>query len=84
MPVSQPGTTRTDNGIDVSKLVATIDAITQDPSLGSFTFRAFLELGIGVNGVNRIAGGHLRRCPGAGQRARTTCAATPSSRTNPL
>lgn len=33
-------TINTKNGIDVDQLVETIDAIKDDPSLGSFTFRA--------------------------------------------
>lgn len=49
-----PGTTRSDNGIDVSRLIETIDAITEDPSLGRFTFRATSTWQDGTHNVGEI------------------------------
>jgi uncharacterized OsmC-like protein len=44
------------NGIDVEQLVQTIEAIKEDPSLGSFTFRAKSTWQEGTHSVGEIAG----------------------------
>jgi uncharacterized OsmC-like protein len=48
--------TTTLNGIDVSRLVETIEAIGADADLGSFTFRATSEWKDGTHSVGAIAG----------------------------
>ncbi|MGQ0847566.1 MAG: OsmC family protein [Actinomycetota bacterium] len=49
----------TDNGIDVGRLVETIEAIKGDPNLGTFTFRAKSSWVDGTHNVGEIAGfGH--------------------------
>jgi len=47
-------TVSTKNGIDVDQLVATIDAIKKDPSLGSFTFRASSSWKDGTHNTGEI------------------------------
>jgi uncharacterized OsmC-like protein len=44
------------NGIDVDQLVATVDAIKEDPNLGAFTFRARSTWKEGTHNVGEIAG----------------------------
>jgi uncharacterized OsmC-like protein len=44
------------NGIDVDQLVETIEAIRENPSLGSFTFRARSSWENGTHNVGEIAG----------------------------
>jgi uncharacterized OsmC-like protein len=44
------------NGIDVDRLLQTIDAIKSDPELASFTFRAATSWKEGTHSVSRIAG----------------------------
>jgi uncharacterized OsmC-like protein len=44
------------NGIDVDQLVATIEAIKEDPALGAFTFRARSTWKDGTHNVGEIAG----------------------------
>ena len=49
-------TTATTNGIDVRALVETIDAIKEDPNLGSFTFRACSRWQEGTYNTGEIQG----------------------------
>lgn len=49
-------TTTIRNGVDVDRLVATIDAIKQDPSVGQFTFRAGSTWESGARSRGRIDG----------------------------
>ncbi|MGH8913389.1 MAG: OsmC family protein [Acidimicrobiia bacterium] len=44
------------NGIDVDQLVQTIEAIKEDPNLGSFTFRARSTWEDGTHNLGEIAG----------------------------
>ncbi|MGC0142377.1 OsmC family protein [Pseudactinotalea sp. Z1732] len=48
-------TTTTDNGIDVERLVATIDAIKEDPGLATFTFRARSNWEEGTHNIGEIS-----------------------------
>lgn len=48
-------TVKTRNGIDVPQLVQTIDAIQEDPSLASFTFKAKSEWQDGTYNTGQIA-----------------------------
>lgn len=50
------GTITASNGIDVDRLVQTIEAIQDDPELGSFTFRATSRWEEGTHSVGEIAG----------------------------
>jgi uncharacterized OsmC-like protein len=47
--------TTASNGIDVDQLVATIEAIKEDPALGAFTFRARSTWKDGTHNVGEIA-----------------------------
>lgn len=47
--------TTTDNGIDVNRLVETIDAIKQDPNLAAFTFHAKSSWEQGTHNVGEIS-----------------------------
>ena len=49
-------TTTTTNGIDVRALVETVEAITKDPDLGSFTFRARSRWQEGTYNTGEIQG----------------------------
>ncbi|HUG32426.1 MAG TPA: OsmC family protein [Acidimicrobiia bacterium] len=49
-------TVKTKNGIDVDQLVQTIEAIQEDPSLGSFTFRASSKWNRGTHNTGEIPG----------------------------
>lgn len=49
-------TTTIRNGVDVDRLVATIDAIKQDPAVGTFTFRAASTWESGARSRGRIDG----------------------------
>jgi uncharacterized OsmC-like protein len=49
-------TTSSRNGIDVDRLVATVEAIRSDPALGSFTFSASSTWRDGTHNVGRIVG----------------------------
>ncbi|HEV8280617.1 MAG TPA: OsmC family protein [Candidatus Limnocylindrales bacterium] len=48
-------TTTIRNGVDVDRLVATIDAIKGEPALAKFTFRARSEWGSGARNTGEIA-----------------------------
>jgi hypothetical protein len=49
-------TTTIRNGVDVDRLVATIDAIKSNPSVGTFTFRAGSTWESGARNTGRIEG----------------------------
>ena len=49
-------TFHTKNGIDVDQLVQTIEAVEEDPSLGSFTFRASSTWNSGTYNTGQIPG----------------------------
>lgn len=49
-------TVKTKNGIDVDQLIQTIEAIQEDPSLGSFTFRASSKWNSGTHNTGQIPG----------------------------
>jgi uncharacterized OsmC-like protein len=49
-------TTTLSNGIDVSALVETVQAVGDDPQLGTFTFRASSNWREGTHNVGEIAG----------------------------
>lgn len=49
-------TTTIRNGVDVDRLIATIDAIREDPAIGTFTFRAASTWESGARSRGRIDG----------------------------